>query len=390
MAASLLADLQRLQAEYVNYKKRVDRDRDVIRNTAVGGVVESLLPVLDDIHMARQAGDLADGPFSSIADKLEATLGRFGVERVGEAGQEFDPNVHEALMHVEAELPEGTTATTVVQVLQPGYRIGDRLVRARGCGCRPAGGCRWAGRGPAASHDVTVETTETPQTTRRRRCDEWLARTGSRRTSTRSSASPRRRRRDDQEGLPQARATSAPRPQVGDTNAEERFKGIGEAYAVLSDPEQRKEYDAIRSMAAVVPGSPRVVPAVAARRASRTSSATFGRGRRGGGPRTPYRRRRGRPAEPRGHPRPDVRWWWRHPATGAGGFGGYGPRPDRARGGRSAGTRLPFRDAVAGSTVTLSSPDLGRLTARIPAGVKDGQKIRLRGRGSRRPGQHPG
>ncbi len=130
MAATLLADLQRLQAEYVNYKKRVDRDRDVIRHTAVGSVVESLLPVLDDIHMARQAGDLASGPFAAIADKLESTLGRYGVERVGEVGQEFDPNVHEALMHVEAELPEGATATTVVQVLQPGYRIGDRLVRA--------------------------------------------------------------------------------------------------------------------------------------------------------------------------------------------------------------------------------------------------------------------
>ncbi|MEW1952650.1 nucleotide exchange factor GrpE [Terrabacter sp. NPDC080008] len=130
MAATLLADLQRLQAEYVNYKKRVDRDREVIRHTAVGSVVESLLPVLDDIHMARQAGDLASGPFASIADKLEATLGRYGVERLGEAGQEFDPTVHEALMHVEAELPEGATGTTVVQVLQPGYRIGDRLVRA--------------------------------------------------------------------------------------------------------------------------------------------------------------------------------------------------------------------------------------------------------------------
>ncbi|EWT01241.1 GrpE protein HSP-70 cofactor [Intrasporangium oryzae NRRL B-24470] len=130
MAATLLADLQRLQAEYVNYKKRVDRDREVIRTTAVGGVVESLLPVLDDIHMARQAGDLADGPFASIADKLESILGKFGVERVGAAGEEFDPTVHEALMHVQAELPQGATGTTVVQVLQPGYRIGERLVRA--------------------------------------------------------------------------------------------------------------------------------------------------------------------------------------------------------------------------------------------------------------------
>ena len=130
LAMTYLADLQRLQAEYVNYKKRVDRDRDVIRTTAVGSVVESLLPVLDDIHMARQAGDLSGGPFAAIADKLEATLGRFGVERVGEAGQEFDPTVHEALMHVEADLPDGATGTHVVQVLQPGYRIGERLVRA--------------------------------------------------------------------------------------------------------------------------------------------------------------------------------------------------------------------------------------------------------------------
>ena len=147
MAATLLADLQRLQAEYVNYKKRVDRDREVIRHTAVGSVVESLLPVLDDIHMARQAGDLAGGPFAAIADKLEATLGRFGVERVGEAGQEFDPNVHEALMHVEAELPEGATGTTVVLVLQRGYRRGAGLVGAAGVSVAdPAGD---VGRGAA-------------------------------------------------------------------------------------------------------------------------------------------------------------------------------------------------------------------------------------------------
>lgn len=130
MAATLFADLQRLQAEYVNYKKRVDRDREVIRHTAVGGVVESLLPVLDDIHSAREAGALDEGPFATIADKLEAILGKFGVERLGVTGEEFDPNVHEALMHVEADLPDGATATTVVQVIQPGYRIGDRLVRA--------------------------------------------------------------------------------------------------------------------------------------------------------------------------------------------------------------------------------------------------------------------
>jgi molecular chaperone GrpE len=130
LAATYLADLQRLQAEYVNYKRRVDRDRELIRTTAVGSVVEALLPVLDDIHMARQAGDLVEGPFAAISDKLESILGKYGVERLGEAGQEFDPTVHEALMHVEAELPEGASGTTVVQVIQPGYRIGERVVRA--------------------------------------------------------------------------------------------------------------------------------------------------------------------------------------------------------------------------------------------------------------------
>jgi molecular chaperone GrpE len=130
MAATLLADLQRLQAEYVNYKKRVDRDRELIRTNAVSSVVESLLPVLDDIYLAREAGDLDAGPFAAIAEKLEDILERHGIVRVGKVGDEFDPNVHEAMMHVEAEVPEGATTTTVVQVFQPGYRNGERLVRA--------------------------------------------------------------------------------------------------------------------------------------------------------------------------------------------------------------------------------------------------------------------
>lgn len=124
-----LEDLRRLQAEYVNYKRRVDRDRDVDKEQGVSQVVVSLLPVLDDIHLARQHGDLDGTPFASIADKLDGILGKFGVTRLGAAGEEFDPAVHEALMHVEAQLPEGTTATTVVQVLQPGYKVGGRVVR---------------------------------------------------------------------------------------------------------------------------------------------------------------------------------------------------------------------------------------------------------------------
>ena len=130
LAAERLADLQRLQAEYVNYRRRVERDRDVARDVAIAGVLDSLLPVLDDVHLARQHGDLESGPFAAIADKLEAALGRHGLVRFGEVGEAFDPMVHEALMHTDAELAEGTTVTTVVQVLQPGYRAGDRVLRA--------------------------------------------------------------------------------------------------------------------------------------------------------------------------------------------------------------------------------------------------------------------
>ena len=134
LAEERLADLQRLQAEYVNYRRRVERDRDVARENAVAGVLEALLPVLDAVHLARQHGDLESGPFAAIADKLETVLARFGLSRFGEPGETFDPTVHEALMHTEAELAEGTTETTVVQVLQPGYRqstgSGDKVLRA--------------------------------------------------------------------------------------------------------------------------------------------------------------------------------------------------------------------------------------------------------------------
>jgi len=130
--AERTADLQRLQAEYVNYKRRVDRDRAVVQERAVRDVLETLLPVLDDISAAREHGDLADGPFAKIADKLESTLGRFGLERYGAVGEEFDPGRHEALMHA-AWPSDGSVSgdsTTVVQVLQPGYRAGEQVLRA--------------------------------------------------------------------------------------------------------------------------------------------------------------------------------------------------------------------------------------------------------------------
>lgn len=133
LAAERLEDLQRLQAEYVNYKRRVDRDRAVVQERAIADVLDTLLPVLDDIHAAREHGALEDGgPFTAIAEKLEASLGKFGLERFAAAGETFDPNVHEALLHTawdDAITAQDSSATTIVQVLQPGYRTGERIIR---------------------------------------------------------------------------------------------------------------------------------------------------------------------------------------------------------------------------------------------------------------------
>ncbi|MFC7490921.1 MULTISPECIES: nucleotide exchange factor GrpE [unclassified Knoellia] len=134
LAAQRLDDLQRLNAEYVNYKRRVDRDRAAVQERAVRDVLETVLPVLDDIQLARDHGDLTEGPFAAIADKLEASLGKFGLTRFGSVGEAFDPTRHEALMHAawdstNPELPSDATSTTVVQVLQPGYRTGDQVLR---------------------------------------------------------------------------------------------------------------------------------------------------------------------------------------------------------------------------------------------------------------------
>ncbi len=127
VAAERLEDLQRLQAEYVNYRKRVDRDRSVARDQAVAGVLEALVPVLDDVDLARQHGELDGTPFGAIADKLEATLTRFGWERFGAVGEVFDPQVHEALMHQHSG---DVTEPTVSMVMQPGHRVAGRIVRA--------------------------------------------------------------------------------------------------------------------------------------------------------------------------------------------------------------------------------------------------------------------
>jgi molecular chaperone GrpE len=133
LAAERLDELQRRNADYFNleqqysaYVKRSKAEAVTARDQGVASVAEALISVLDDIELARQHGDLV-GPFASIAEKLEGTLGRFGIERYGAAGEPFDPQVHEALMHGHSA---DVTEPTVQQVLQPGYRMGERVIRA--------------------------------------------------------------------------------------------------------------------------------------------------------------------------------------------------------------------------------------------------------------------
>lgn len=119
------ADLQRLQAEYVNYKRRVDRDRHQARQLGVESVMTEMLPVLDTISLARSHGDLTGG-FKAVADALEKVTDKHGLKPFGEVGDEFDPRLHEALMHVPMA---GITVTTCSQVMQQGYMLNDRVLR---------------------------------------------------------------------------------------------------------------------------------------------------------------------------------------------------------------------------------------------------------------------
>ena len=119
------ADLQRLQAEYVNYKRRVDRDRELTRKVALEGFVKDFLPVLDDLRSAREHGELT-GAFKAVGDEVERITGRHGLETFGAKGDPFDPHIHDALMQVPAE---GVDGPTCVEILQPGYRIGERVLR---------------------------------------------------------------------------------------------------------------------------------------------------------------------------------------------------------------------------------------------------------------------
>ena len=134
--ATLTSDLQRLQAEYANYRKRVERDRSLAHEMAIGAVLTELLALLDDVDRAEQHGELTGG-FKSVADQLNSIVSRIGLEKYGTEGEAFDPQIHEALMH---DTSADVAVATASKILQPGYKYKERILRpARVSVTDPAG-----------------------------------------------------------------------------------------------------------------------------------------------------------------------------------------------------------------------------------------------------------
>lgn len=123
--AALTEDLQRLQADYSNYRKRVERDRTLAAEVAISSVLLEFLAVLDDLDRAGAHNELTGG-VKAVADQIVATTTKLGLEKYGDAPSPFDPNIHEALMH---ETSPDVTETTVTKVLQPGYKYKERVLR---------------------------------------------------------------------------------------------------------------------------------------------------------------------------------------------------------------------------------------------------------------------
>ena len=127
LVAEMRTDMLRAQAELVNFRKRVERDRDANREVVIAEVVRALLPALDDLNRAEAHGDLTDGPMHVIAQKIRGGFDRFKLVQIGEKGESFDPNVHEAIVQLPTP---GATSQTVADVVEPGYKLGDRVIRA--------------------------------------------------------------------------------------------------------------------------------------------------------------------------------------------------------------------------------------------------------------------
>jgi molecular chaperone GrpE len=125
--AERTADLQRLQAEYLNYKRRVERDRELVRENATYQALAPIIEVLDNIERAREHGPL-DAGFRGVAEQLERVVAAQGLVKFGEPGDAFDPTIHEALSHIGED--PAVDVTTCKVIAKAGYRIGERVVRA--------------------------------------------------------------------------------------------------------------------------------------------------------------------------------------------------------------------------------------------------------------------
>jgi molecular chaperone GrpE len=127
LVAEMRSDMLRAQAELVNFRQRVERDRQLNRDAVIAEVIRALLPALDDLARAEAHGDLEGSSLELVAQKLRSGFERFGLKQVGEKGEPFDPNLHEAVV----QLPDPEiTVNTIADVIEPGYTLGDRLVRA--------------------------------------------------------------------------------------------------------------------------------------------------------------------------------------------------------------------------------------------------------------------
>jgi len=127
LIADMRNDLARAQAELVNFHKRVERDRAANRDEVIAEVIRTILPAVDDLDRAEAHGDLAGSSLELVAQKLHAAFARYGLRSVGEKGEAFDPNFHEAVVQLPS--PD-VTVNTVADVIEPGYALGDRLLRA--------------------------------------------------------------------------------------------------------------------------------------------------------------------------------------------------------------------------------------------------------------------
>ena len=122
---ALTEDLKRLQAEFANYRKRIERDRSLASDLAISSVLFEFLAILDDLDRAESHGELSGG-FKAVSEQINTTMTKLGLEKYGSAPEAFDPNIHEALLH---ETSSEVRETTVSKILQPGYKYKERILR---------------------------------------------------------------------------------------------------------------------------------------------------------------------------------------------------------------------------------------------------------------------